>query len=62
MKKDFIKFKSNISPEKLKYLSDEITTKLNAINPELDPIEFERSFNFSLTMKLLEEYHEWLNK
>lgn len=62
MKKNFIEFKSNISPEKLEYLSDEITAKLNTISPELDLFEFERSFNFSLTMKLLEEYHEWLNK
>jgi hypothetical protein len=59
--KDFTDFKATISQEELKNISNEITDKLNKIKPELDIVEYDRSFNFSITMRLLEEYHRWLN-
>ncbi|UFH63890.1 hypothetical protein [Clostridium cadaveris] len=59
--KNFSDFKSTISQEDLLKISNEITDNLNKIEPQLDVIEYNRSFNLSLTMRLLEKYHNWLN-
>jgi hypothetical protein len=61
MVKDFNDFKKTISEKDFKLISNQITEKLNATTPSLDVFEYERSFNLSLTMRLLEEYHKWLN-
>lgn len=59
--KNFSDFKSTISQEDLLKISNEITDNLNKIEPQLNVIEYNHSFNFSLTMRLLEKYHNWLN-
>lgn len=62
MNKNFDDFKSIITNKKIEEISNEITNKLLEIDDEFDELSFERSFNLSLTMRLLNEYHNWLNK
>ncbi|MGG7144830.1 hypothetical protein ACQPVP_15410 [Clostridium nigeriense] len=59
--KNFKDFQSTMNQEKVKEISNEIINKLDNTNHQLGEIEFERSYNFSLTMRLLKEYHKWLN-
>ncbi|WP_302653801.1 hypothetical protein [uncultured Clostridium sp.] len=59
--KNFKEFETAMNPEKIQQISNKIIDKLDKINPKLDEFEFERSYNLSLTMRLLKEYHKWLN-
>lgn len=61
MKKDFNDFKKTIPNEKSTAISNEIINKLNNSDVELNVVEYQRSYNAMFTMKLLEEYHNWLN-
>lgn len=59
--KDFNNFKSTITKEEINKISNQIMDNLNKIQPEPDFFSYQRSFNLSLTMKLLEKYHLWLH-
>lgn len=68
MAKDFSDFKNHIKTLNIQEIQDSIITELNDyatknnIPEDMFAIWHMRSFNSKLTMRLLEEYHNWLNK
>lgn len=67
--KKFEDFKSTITDDDLDSMTNEILDNLNQ-NPSKDSVEdsfeeiiwFTRSYNLSMTMRLIEKYHNWLHK
>jgi len=57
MKKDFNEFLQTISQEEINSIQNDL---LNNIKDD-NLFTVERTINLSLTLKLLEKYHNWLN-
>lgn len=67
MGKNFDDFKKYVATLDTQAIQDSIIAELNELEKALDMSEIDtliwrtRSFNAKLTMKMLEEYHNWLN-
>lgn len=67
--KEFLEFRKTISEDLLKQWDDEIMSdlipKLDETYKE-DPVSwqtvFSKSYSFQTSIRLLEAYHQWLNK
>lgn len=57
MNKDFNEFLQTISQEEINSIQNDILNKIEDDNV----FTAERTLNLSLTLKLLEKYHNWLN-